>query len=292
MATWQPDPGETCMARVPGSFATGVATPVAGMRWFRDTERNDIQNELPGWPEGPTFTRRTKGDSQVRAAGGFGLRALVALIMGAIAGGVGDISHQPGRVEDRENEVDDFPVMWAGPGSLARTLPWQLDPGRCPADYRTHIIITDRRLLVVGFADDDTTEDELLWETKRSDIAEVERRTYSRVGAEVKITFNDGSWCRFAPPTLNEYWALVRYLVYPTELLAPERLTPGLRQAVQDLSAEYSAPGAAVVTRRSSGNFTVEVVDEGPPDPINGMNTHFRLMRPDGESANPQTGDL
>ncbi|MFD5158391.1 hypothetical protein ACFWMJ_10010 [Streptomyces hawaiiensis] len=37
-----------------------------------------------------------------------------------------------GKPEERDNEIDDFPVMWAAPGTLARTAPWQLDPDRRP----------------------------------------------------------------------------------------------------------------------------------------------------------------
>lgn len=61
MTIWQPEPGETLLGRAPMTFATGAAMRVKGMRWFRDTERNDIQGELPGWPEGPVYTTRSTG---------------------------------------------------------------------------------------------------------------------------------------------------------------------------------------------------------------------------------------
>ena len=63
MNIWQTEPGEMLLGRAPVTFATGAAMRVRGMRWFRDTERNDIQNELPGWPEGPSFTARSTGST-------------------------------------------------------------------------------------------------------------------------------------------------------------------------------------------------------------------------------------
>jgi hypothetical protein len=62
---------------------------------------------------------------------------------------------------------------------LARTLPWQLDPARSDEKhYRTHAIITDRRLVIVGLLyhkkDGSLIEDEPLWEIPRTHISEVE----------------------------------------------------------------------------------------------------------------------
>ncbi|CAM5427146.1 hypothetical protein SVIOM342S_02944 [Streptomyces violaceorubidus] len=62
MNMWQPDPGETLVARSPVAFATGTAPQVKGMRWFRDTERTDIQHELAdAGLEGPAFAVRSAG---------------------------------------------------------------------------------------------------------------------------------------------------------------------------------------------------------------------------------------
>lgn len=44
------------------SFASGFAAPVAGMCWFRDPARSDIQAELAGWPAGPAYTPHSRGD--------------------------------------------------------------------------------------------------------------------------------------------------------------------------------------------------------------------------------------
>ncbi|MEU6274428.1 hypothetical protein ABZ871_18765 [Streptomyces populi] len=266
------------------------------MRWFRDTERNDIQHDLAGWPDGPVFTIRSKSKRRARAAGGFGVRAVALVALSAVevlsaAGSVGSAPRGTGRSHDHENEVDDFPVMWAGPGTVARTLPWQLDPSRCPQGYRTHVVVTDRRILVVGFPDNDTTQDEVLWETTRDSIRDVERRTFTKVGAEAKITFLDGSWCRLAPPEPRDHWEIVRHLAYDSELIAPEALTPGQRNTVTAFATEPPSFGT-VVTRRPSGNFTIEVNSEPAPDPREGSDLLLKIMGPNGEQAKFEPGDL
>ncbi len=61
--------------------------------------------------------------------------------------------HRIGPPYHREprDELEDFPVLWAAPGTLARTLPWRLDPARSDQRRsRTHLIVTDHRLVVVG----------------------------------------------------------------------------------------------------------------------------------------------
>ncbi|MET7390040.1 hypothetical protein ACFYPT_38140 [Streptomyces sp. NPDC005529] len=296
MAIWQPLPGETSLARTPGCFATGTATAVAGMRWFRDTDRNDIQGELPGWPDGPVFTILSTSQRRAHAAGTFGMRAIALAVLAAVevvgaAGSFGSSPNGPGRTHDHENEVADFPVMWAAPATLARTLPWQLDPSRCPERYRTHIVVTDRRVLVIGFPDNNLTQDEVLWETSRENIADVGRRTYSRVGAEAVITFVDGSWCRLAPPETNRHWEVVRHLAYSSKLIKPEALTPGQKQAVAVFESEQPSYGT-VVTLRASGNFTVEVQSDPVPDAREGADPLVRAMGPNGESVKFKPGDL
>ncbi|MGW0969698.1 hypothetical protein [Streptomyces sp. NPDC002516] len=296
MATWQPHPGEICLARSPGHFATGTADAVAGMRWFRDTGRNDIQNDLAGWPEGPVFTVRSKSERRARATRAFGVRAAALAVLGAVetlaaAGSVGNAPRGAGRSHDHENEVDDFPVMWAEPNAVARTLPWQLDPGRCPEGYRTHLVVTDQRVLVIGFPDDDTTRDEVLWQTDRDSIAKVERRTFTKVGLEAVITFTDRSWCRLAPPDPDDHWEVVRHLAYASGLVPPEELTPGQKRTVAAFVAELP-PSRTVVTRRPSGNFTIEATSESDPDPREGSDPRLRLMGPDGEHVNFKPGDL
>ncbi|MEV7884244.1 hypothetical protein ACWD3I_37425 [Streptomyces sp. NPDC002817] len=196
---WQPAPGEHELARVPVSFATGAVGRVVGRRWFRDAERRDIQAELPGWPAGPTYRLR----SRVGIALGTTLKVVSALALIALAAvlggtGVGPSASEPlGKPDEPENETQDFPVLWAAPDTVARSLPWQLDPARRPDTDVTHAVLTDRRLLVLGALDDPRDPwEEVLWETELSDIATVERRRFSTAQRDFRIVFTDGSWCR------------------------------------------------------------------------------------------------
>ncbi|MGW6532742.1 hypothetical protein [Streptomyces venezuelae] len=138
MDIWQPEAGETLLGRTLVTFATGAATPVRGRRWFRDTERGDIQHELPGWPEGPTFMRRSTGESLARNFGKGGAIALGGIFMAALSAAGGNVSGGSGSQSgsstphDPADEVEDFPVLWAAPDTVARGLPWQLDPARSP----------------------------------------------------------------------------------------------------------------------------------------------------------------
>src|SRR5436190_109794 len=67
---WYPDRDEDLLLRTAATFATGMASPVSGLLWFRDPERNDIQGELPDWPPVPAQAPRPTGD---RAARGIGM---------------------------------------------------------------------------------------------------------------------------------------------------------------------------------------------------------------------------
>ncbi|MEW2300599.1 hypothetical protein AB0958_11580 [Streptomyces sp. NPDC006655] len=200
--SWQPPEGENLVARAPVSFATGAAHRVRGRRWFRDTERRDMQVELPGWPEGPTYRLRSWTGPVVRAVLGvaflLGVLALAVVSGGNVPSGSGPGgSGSLGSSEDPENEERDFPVLWAAPGTIARTLPWELDPARRPDTEVTHLVLTDRRLLVLGGLQDPREPwEEVLWETDLSTLAVVERRPFSIGGRDFRITFTDGSWCR------------------------------------------------------------------------------------------------
>ncbi|MEV5955611.1 hypothetical protein AB0M11_17875 [Streptomyces sp. NPDC051987] len=200
--SWQPPEGEKLVARAPVSFATGAADRVRGRRWFRDTERRDIQAELPDWPTGPAYRLRSRTGPVVRAvlavAFLLGVLALAAVSGGNVPSGSGPGgSDSLGRSEDPENEETDFPVLWAAPGTIARTLPWELDPARRPDTDVTHLVLTDRRLLVLGGLQDPRDPwEEVLWETDLSTVATVERRPFSVGGRDFRITFTDDSWCR------------------------------------------------------------------------------------------------
>ncbi|MFG2959902.1 hypothetical protein ACGF5O_40035 [Streptomyces sp. NPDC048291] len=293
MTTWQPRPGELLLTRCLVTFATGVAPKVSGMRWFRDTERNDIQGALPGWPDGPKYTLRSENRGQARSAGRSGLIGLFAVVVGgleSLAGSGSTIKGPSGPVktppEDPENEVEDFPVMWAAPDTLARTLPWQLDRGRRHASYQTKAFVTDQRIILIGYPGGRPNDAEVLWECDRRDIAAVERRAYSRDKADTVIRFTDGSWCRLHVHT-GEWF---RYLTVPNELVPLDALTPGQRRTVDGMVAESGFAAPPVVSRRPSGNFLAEQL--GPEDPPIGQRIAvIRLMGPDGEEVKPQPGD-
>ncbi|WP_225797815.1 hypothetical protein [Streptomyces aculeolatus] len=280
-------------------FATGMAAPVSGMRWFRDPERRDIQHELPDWPEGPSYALRSRADRNARGTArraGVVSHSLVALTAG-ILGAVGSPFGEPrirGKSEDPENEVDDFPVMWAPEGGVARTLPWQADPARRPENVRTHLIVTDARLVLVGFPDDDTSRDEALWDVGRSSIARAERRKFSKGHRDFTITFTDGSWCRLHSYNEN---AVNRILRHASSTFVPsDQLTPPQRNAIDTYVAERAQSGAVyphgIVTRRPSGNLLFEGWSESA-EPVNGIaGGTMHLMSPEGGQPTLQPGDL
>ncbi|MDX2548747.1 hypothetical protein ACOT81_25040 [Streptomyces sp. WI04-05B] len=296
MNVWQPEADETLIARAPVTFATGEATPVSEMRWFRDTQRNDIQNELVDWPTGPAYTARSATDTAARntakglvAAVGVAIRGFLSSHGGGIgntpglAGNGTDISH------DHADEVDDFPVMWAAPGTIARTLPWQLDPARSSEKlYRTHAVITDRRLAIVGFpyvkGDDSLIDDELLWETPRSSIERVELRDF-KFGRDAKIFFVDGSWCRL---TSNKRERLTRYLIEPLDFIPLKSLTPAQRNTAEAFAAAQ-APDAELplVKRNPCGCLRIEVVALSTVDAFFGHSAIRTVMDESGAEVKP-----
>ncbi|MEU1110973.1 hypothetical protein [Streptomyces sp. NPDC005866] len=126
-----------------------------------------------------------------------GLLVLTAVFGGSGVGGGPGGSGSLGKSEDPENEEKDFPVLWAAPGTIARTLPWELDPDRRPDTDVTHLVLTDHRLLVLGgLRDPRDPREEVLWETDLSTVAAVEPRPFSAGKRDFRITFTDGSWCR------------------------------------------------------------------------------------------------
>ncbi|WP_326436574.1 hypothetical protein [Streptomyces sp. H27-D2] len=286
------------MSRSQIAFATGMAAPVSGKRWFRDTERNDIQHELPGWPEGARFAVRTKPEPRARKAARFGLRSLFVLIVGGLEtlAGSGSIvdggSSVPRRPEEPANEVEDFPVMWGARGTIARTLPWQLDPGRCSKDFRTHAIVTDRRVLILAYSDPNSPQDEVLWEIERSLIDKVEEKKYSKDGTDVTVQFTDGSWCRFSASGSNPFWTLPRYLAHTVELISPGELAPGQKLAVSSLAARHSIVAKPVVTRRPSGNYLIDFPTEETSEQPKGGWSVFKAMGSGGEDVRFKPGDF
>lgn len=267
MGIWKPSPGETLLARVPVTFATGAAMRVRGRRWFRDEERNDIQAELSGWPAGPVHGARSTGVGAVWAALRISGLAIGALIVAALPTNTGvRTGWAPRTAANRADELEDFPVLWAAPGAIARTLPWQLDPARSDQRrFRTHLIVTDHRLVVVGLPFNERrchelpVEDEVLWEVPRSDVQRVERQDF-KGGEDFKIVFTDGSWCR-----LHSLWRefLMRHLADRPNIVPSDSLSPALREAVERFAVGHGpdalpSPGRQerlrLLPHRSSGS--------------------------------------
>ncbi|WP_420304407.1 hypothetical protein [Streptomyces sp. MAR4 CNX-425] len=275
-------------------FATGVAAPVSGMRFFRDTERRDIQYELPGWPEGPRYVVRDRAGRSARRAGrgaSVGVHmvvsfALSAVTMGAFGPGL------RGRPEDPANEVEDFPVMWAAPGAVARRLPWQLDPQRRAKKYGSHAIATDQRLVLVGFPDEDPSRDEVLCEIDRADIGRVERQRFSNEKRDIRVDFTDGSWCRLHSDDENSVEQFVRHFQAPPQLVPEEQLTPGQLAAIAECvaaDARYNERDPTDydgwnVTRRPSGNYFFQAWAQRA-DAISGAVGPSAIMDRDGKRA-------
>ncbi|WP_212747315.1 hypothetical protein [Streptomyces montanus] len=290
MDYWQPDPGETLLARTPVTFASGAAMSVRGMRWFRDTERNDIQSELAGWPEGPVYTARSSGGSLARNVLKGGAIAVGVVIVGILTsqggGGVGGDGRRSGSdsSRDRADEVEDFPVMWAAPGTIARTLPWQLDPGRAKQKhYRTHAIVTDRRLVIVGlpFSEKrrEIVDDEVLWETPRSTIGTIERRDFKGTN-DVKVVFTDGSWCRL---NCLRRERLTRHIVDQPDLVPLDSLTPAQRSTAEAFAAAHAPDaGPPVITRNPCGCCRVAALAPSAADGFFGHSDRDMLMDTDG----------
>ncbi|MET9535889.1 MULTISPECIES: hypothetical protein [unclassified Streptomyces] len=293
MTAWIPEPGEIVLSQDVVGFATGAAPKVSGMRWFRDFERNDIQDQLPGWPEGRTYTPRTERQRRSRSAGRFGLHALYALVVGGLEtlAGSGSIAKGPTSLdaapEDPENEVEDFPVMWADTGTLARTLPWQLDRTRRPVAYRTFAVVTDQRLVVLGSPKGDQHRTEYLWACDRADIADAKNMPFSNDRSDVVIRFTDRSWCRIQVASSG----IDRYLVTPHELISHHALNSAQRQTVDAFMTKHEFDLPPVISRRPSGNFLIEGHAGNEPRPRRALTAAFQFMGPHGETVEAQPGD-
>ncbi|MEV0847617.1 hypothetical protein AB0J21_17405 [Streptomyces sp. NPDC049954] len=263
MPVWQPEPGETLLARNPCFFASGLAPTLRGKRWFRDPEGRDIQSELTeqaGWPEAPTMEPLDPGEAKkngfVRGLGTAAFGA-IGLAVGVLGGNLpGDSGGgKGGRVTDRPNEIDDFPVLCGAPGTLARTLPWQLDPGRQPEDYTTHLAVTDRRLLVLGLPGKDAERDEVLWQAEREVIASATRMPYSPTRHDLKLVFSDGSWCRLVGT--SAFWPGSNQIRQPPDIIPEGDYTPALRKAIAEVQRTFPDREVLFVQRRRSGNYVI-----------------------------------
>ncbi|MYX86342.1 MULTISPECIES: hypothetical protein [unclassified Streptomyces] len=300
MAIWQPEEGETLLYRTRVSFATGEAMRVRGMRWFRDTERRDIQGELEGWPDGPSYEVRTLRAALGRQAPRVALMVLgVAVMMvlsaagGNLSGGSGDGGQD--KPDDRADEVDDYPVMWAAPGAIARTLPWQLDPGRSNLKhYRTHLIVTDRRLILVGLPYNekkrDSVQDEVLWEAPRDVVDQVEPKDF-KTGWDVKIYFRDGSWVRW---TVDRRRRLLRYLGTSRTLVAPESLPLQHQSTIREFMGWQPADaGPPIIMRNTCGCYLLSLCSPSGIDAFSGSRIRRTVISAEGhEHDSPHPEDL
>ncbi|MFJ4975687.1 hypothetical protein ACIP6X_10160 [Streptomyces coeruleorubidus] len=285
---WQPQSGEETLARFPASFATGTAASVAGRRSFRDRRRNDIETELSGWPEGNAFAvRRLPGriGVHVRTATS-GLFAVVGGILSDLLGGSTiDPESGRGKLEDRENEVDDFPVMWADAGDIARTLPWQLDPSRRPHGYVTEVVLTTRRLLIVGSG-------EVLWETPAERIASASFKRFSIGRRDFQITFQDGSWARLTTNASPCTVELVGLLSGSHRRLSEAELSPAQRERLSGFASSLPADAArSVITKLPSGLVRVQFTLPGRQKGIISETQSF-VMDDAGKDATPVPGDI
>ncbi|WP_263166172.1 hypothetical protein [Streptomyces sp. SCSIO ZS0520] len=212
-------------------------------------------------------------------------------------GGVGGW-RTPGTVQDPADEVDDFPVMWGAPGTIARTLPWQLDPARGPEGQRTHLIVTDRRLLLVAVRGTGVVaDDDLLWEVPLSQVSGVRLMDFSEVSgrgmyatkSDFRIDFADGSWCRLAAQFRGE---LTMYLTTPLLVVPTEELSAGQRARIDSFVAGRPLQSPPVVTRRESGNYLVQIRVSPEVDAAVGFDTEFDRMGADGQDVEYVDGDL
>ncbi|MEU1574403.1 hypothetical protein ABZ519_25255 [Streptomyces collinus] len=285
---WHLDPGEKELARYPVSFATGTAASVEGRRSFRDRRRNDIEAELPGWPEGSAFAVRrlpSRIGVYVRTAVS-GVFAVAGGILSDLLGG-STTNPEPGRgkLEERENEIDDFPVMWADVGDTARGLPWQLDPSRRPHGHITEIVLTTRRLLVVG-------EGKALWEAPREDIAEAAPKQFSISRTDFRITFQDGSWSRLTTNVSAHTTELVGLLTGSHRRLSESDLSAEQRERFSDFAASLSADDTRpVITRLPSGLVRVQSTGPGRGRNVVSESRGF-VMDEAGQDATPAPGDI
>ncbi|MFF4250904.1 hypothetical protein ACFY1L_06840 [Streptomyces sp. NPDC001663] len=294
---WYPSADEDLLVRTAAKFATGIAPAVAGSRWFRDLDRNDIQGELSGWPEGPVYSLHSTGDRVAHRTGraflvGIPVIAnIIANIGGAAGSPFGDVPVR-GKPEDPDNEVQDFPVMWAAPGALARTVPWQLDPGRRPKGYATDLVLTSRRLLFLGTRTGTLDKADVLAEFPRDSIAGARRLTYSEVEADVRLTFTDQSWIRLFAGNPDSAERLCQLLAGTISTVPDSELSSGQRDRLTRFLAELPANAQPpLLTRLPSGIVMVEV--RVPSKAAKDVHeTHSILMGPAGEAAKPQPGDL
>jgi hypothetical protein len=248
---WYPESGETPLFRGVAAFAAGRAPRVAGKRWFRDEQGRDISAELSGWPPAPKQEKRSEKAAKAGRSLGILGKATAVVVAGTVEllspGGGSNVNFK-GRdgaePTDPALEVEDFPVLWGAAGSTARTAPFQLDPDRRPdVHYRTDLQLTDLRLLVLGSASVQLPA-EVVWDLPLAEVAGAAQHAFSTHGADVTVTFADGSWVRLDVGDKGSAAKVVAVLSGQTE---PVTLNPAQQAAVDSWSSALPKPVEFVV---------------------------------------------
>ncbi|MEU5772488.1 hypothetical protein ABZ819_04180 [Streptomyces venezuelae] len=196
-----------------------------------------------------------------------------------------------GPPDDPENEVDDFPVMWAAPGTLARTLPWQLDPARRPEGYTTDLVVTNHHLLFVGSELGLMEHGDVLGELPLDAIAEVRHMGFSNLGADIRLTFADRSWVRLFTGARNSAERLDQMHAGIVRMLPANALTAGQqREAARFCAGMPERPYPPTYTMLPSGTLLMEV--RSPSKCAAGcFDVAVNLMDETGVRVGPRPGD-
>lgn len=224
------------------------------------------------WPGRPEFAVLDASERrQQRAVNG--LLRWVPAVVGAIVNlggpsgvGGGQEPRGPHESQEPENEVEDFPVMWAERGALARRVPWELDPDRVPrragvALLATDLAVTDRSVYVVGYGPKSPDDAEVLWSTPRSTITNAEIMPYLGAHPDLRLTFADGSWIRLNAKATSPAKLLVNAVNGTSRVITEADLTDGQRAQVAETARRFKVDAGLpqVFTRLPSGLVQAEL---------------------------------
>ncbi len=287
------EPGESLQTFARVRFASGVAPLVAERMSFRDSGRNDIEADLPGWPPGPRFEPHTPKEQ--RSSGWWHkVEAAVPLLVNALSSttGPGTNLKLPAGVEsgpeEPENEVGDFPVMWADEGTVARTVPFALDPRRCPDGQDVHLAVTDRRMVFVARDRGSGEVTAVLWQLPLEEVRETRRMRFSEQRKDVRVVFRDGSWIRLSPWAQQESWKIVPLLVREARRVPRDELNDAQRAYLDRRAAQWKYPDAMEWTFTLLGDGGV-LSESGVPDRRGDWReTHINIITPEGQRTGPE----
>ncbi|MEU6222766.1 hypothetical protein [Streptomyces sp. NPDC047042] len=146
-------------------------------------------------------------------------------------------------------------------------------------------MLTSRRLLFLD-------EVGVLAEFPRESIAGARKMEYSRLGADIRITFADDSWIRLFTGNPTNAERLAGILSGAVQAVPESALTEAQRERVSRFMANLRRPTQPpVYTRYPSGIVRVEVClrSKAGKDLVDVTGI---LMDDDGEPAPPKPGDL